>query len=170
MIQDLLVRRQFSLIQDNRTNVNVEAWCGHYNICYWFVCVCWCLTPLSVIFQLYRGGQFCWWRKPEDPINHQPVASHWQILSHNVVHLALIEIWTYNISGDRHWLHVVVNPTTIRSRVWQPPVTDKFTVKCYKMCSFCFSFFSNRAGILYITLDFYSVPRIIVLKFQKNRS
>ena len=37
--------------------------------------------------------------------NHQPVASHWQILSYNVVHLALIEIRTHNISGDRDWLH-----------------------------------------------------------------
>ena len=30
--------------------------------------------------------------------NHRPVASHWETLSHNIVHLALI-------SGDRHWLH-----------------------------------------------------------------
>jgi hypothetical protein len=37
--------------------------------------------------------------------NHWPAASHWQTLSHNVVLLALSESRTYNISGDRHWLH-----------------------------------------------------------------
>jgi hypothetical protein len=38
---------------------------------------------------------------PEE--NHRPVASHWQTLSHNIVHLVLIEIRTHNISGDKHW-------------------------------------------------------------------
>ena len=39
--------------------------------------------------------------------NHQPVASHWQTWSHNVVSSIprLSGVWTHNISGDRHWLH-----------------------------------------------------------------
>jgi hypothetical protein len=63
----------------------------------------WCLTPLSTIFQLFCGGQFYWWRKPENPEKTSDLSQITdKTLSHNVVHLALIEVRTHNISGDRH--------------------------------------------------------------------
>jgi len=44
----------------------------------------WCLTPLSTIFQLNRGGQFYWWRKLEYPDK------------------TMNGVRTHNFSGDRY--------------------------------------------------------------------
>ena len=54
--------------------------------------------------QLYRGGQFNWWRKPEYPGKTTGLSQVTDILYHILlyrVRLALRRIGTHNISDDR---------------------------------------------------------------------
>ena len=58
VIQDLLVRRQFSLVPDNRTNVNVEAWTFNYffNVYSAHVLMLFChLKHRSFVFKAKEG-------------------------------------------------------------------------------------------------------------------
>jgi hypothetical protein len=80
-------------------------WCSRHECMVRGFGLC-CLTPLSTIFQLYRGSQFYWLMKPEYPektTRDMPQVT--DELNHIMlyrVQLTMSGILTHNCSGDMH--------------------------------------------------------------------
>jgi hypothetical protein len=101
----------------NYLELNVCLTFLYHDYVVWFV--------FMVFYAIFNNISFISWRSVllvEETVgpgeNHRPVASHRQTLSHNVVHLALIEIRTHNISGDRHY-HTITTTTASTIVRWK---------------------------------------------------
>jgi hypothetical protein len=106
----------------------------------WFDLVLWCLMPLPTIFQLFRGGKFYWWRKPEKTTDQSQGSDklyHKMLYQTGFELTALVVIDTDCTGSCKSNYHMIM--TTLvplftgyddNSKLFSPETPTIFTMQC----------------------------------------
>jgi hypothetical protein len=110
-----------------------------------------CLTALSTIFQLYCGCQLLVEQTGLPWENHRPAASHWQLLSHDVVLSTPRHAWGSN--PQCQWLSVKWIP-----KQWK--IIKNTVITCYHILH----------TITYQNVGWQCINKYVFLRDKKNLS
>ena len=103
-IAEMMVIRPITPVSPNIMGILFEKCMLHVHIMVGLIGL-WCLTPLSTIIQLYCGGQFFGGENlstRRKPLTCRKLLTNFYHIMLYRVHIAMNEVRTHNVSGDRH--------------------------------------------------------------------